>query len=104
MSNNSILEVVEGMRYQTSSEEIIYSITTTNWGSSPSSVAVVVYDETTGADVTSVVMPTNTPSVTDDTITLSPLKLLTRGRVYRVEVKFSSGSIWECFFRVTCVV
>lgn len=99
------LEVVEGLQYQTSSEEIPYSITTTNWGSSPGTISAVVYDTLSGADVTSTVMPTNTPSAGGDVITLSPLKLLTAGRTYRVEVKFTTGStIWECFFRVTCVV
>lgn len=98
------LEVTEGIQYQSSTEEIIYAITTTNWGSSPSSVAAVAYQEGPETVVTTTVFPTNSPSVTDDVITLSPLKALTKGNTYRIEVKFTSGSnIFECYFRVKCV-
>uniref|UniRef100_A0A6M3LAJ4 DUF11 domain-containing protein n=1 Tax=viral metagenome TaxID=1070528 RepID=A0A6M3LAJ4_9ZZZZ len=100
-----MLQVVEGMRYQSASEEIIYKITTTNWGSSPTTISAVVYDEKPFTDVTTTVLPTNTPTASGDVITLSPLKLLTKGHTYRVEVKFtSSSSIWECFFRVYCEI
>ena len=99
----SILEVVEGMQYQTSDEEMVYTITTTNVASSPSSPAVVAYDEGNETAVTTTVFPTNTPSAATDTITLSPLKSLTKGHVYRIEVKFTVGSsIYERYFRVTC--
>ncbi len=96
-----ILEVAEGMRYQTTDEQLIYKVTTTNWGTSPGTLVVAVYNGT--ADVTSTVMPTNTPTASGDVITLSPLKSLSNGYVYRVEVKFTSGSnIFECYFNVTC--
>lgn len=80
-------------------EEIIYSLTTTAWGSSPTSVSVKVFDATTAkVDVTATVMPVNTPSVLGDVITLSPLKALTVGRSYRIEIKFSAGgNIFECY-------
>jgi hypothetical protein len=99
----SILEVREGLQKQTSTEIIVYSITTTNWVSLPTSPVVVVYDEETETDVTSTVMPVNSPSPASDTITLSPLKSLTKGRIYRIEVAFVVGaSTYECYFRVQC--
>lgn len=101
----SILEVREGLQKQTSSEIIVYSVTTTNWASSPTNPVAVVYDELTGTDVTATVMPSSTPSVGTDTITLTALRSLTPGRVYRVEVAFTVGaSTYECYFRVKCEV
>ena len=95
-------EVVEGIQDQSCDEEIPYQIVTTNWGT-PTSPSVKAYVIDTGVDVTSVVFPTNEPSVDGDTITLSPLKALTKGVVYRIEVLFTSGAaIFECFFRVYC--
>ena len=41
-------------------------------------------------EVTSVVFPTNTPSVSGDDITLSPLKNASKNVVYRVVVVFTS--------------
>lgn len=79
-------------------EEIVYSVTTTQWGSTPTSISCKVYDITDGGrnDVTTTVMPTNSPSATGDVISLSILKLLTADKQYRVEVKFtSSGNVFE---------
>ena len=46
-------------------------------------------------------MPTNSPTVNGNVITLSPLKLLTAGVLYRVEVKYTiSGNILENYFHV----
>ena len=97
------LEVAEGLQYQSSDERLPYQITTTNRVSSPTSPTVVAYDETDESDVTSTVYPSNSPSANGDVITLSLLRDLTKGRIYRIEVKFSVGStIYECFFRVSC--
>jgi hypothetical protein len=97
-------EVAEGLKEQTSSEEVVYDITTTPWGSSPSSVAVVAYLEGPETVVTTTVFPVNSPSVSGDVITLSPLKSLVKGNTYRVEVLFTIGTEkLECFFRVKCV-
>lgn len=82
-------EVVETLS-QGEDEEISYSVDTSPWGGSPTGVSVVVKDEN-GTDVTSTVMPVNSPTVNVDTITLSALKSLTAGVTYRIEVKFSSG-------------
>ena len=99
-----ILEIAEGTQYQTSDERQAYTITTTNWVSSPTSPSVTAYDESANdKDVTSTVYPTNSPSVSSDVITLSLLRALTRGHTYRIEVQFTvASSIYECFFRVKC--
>ena len=97
------LEVAEGIRYQSSDERLPYQITTTVLVSDPTSPTLVAYDENDGADVTSTVYPTNSPSATGDVITLSLLRDLTVGHTYRIEVQFLVGSsIYECFFRVKC--
>jgi len=99
--------VNEGLQQQGVDEIITYTLTTTPWGSTPTSIVVGVDDRTnvslTGAiDVTATVMPTNTPVAAGDVITLSPLKLLTAGHLYRVEVKFTaaSGNTFEPYFDV----
>ncbi len=99
-----MLEVIEGIQAQSADEEIIYSVTTTNWGSDPSNVSVVAYEEGNPEPVTDTVFPVNSPVIVEDTITLSPLKALTAGKAYRIEVKFTSGSnVFECYFRVHCI-
>ena len=86
---------------QGADEELYYTVTTTNWGSSPSSVSVVAKDPD-GTDVSATVL-SGSASVSGDVITLSPLKSLTRDHVYRVEVKFTAGgSVWEPYFPVIC--
>ena len=103
-----ILEVAEGLRYQTSDEELIYKITTTNWGSSPSvtaATAAKVYQLPMLTDVTTTMLPTNSTTASGDVITLSPLKALVAGNTYRVDVKFTSGSnVFECYFLVKCEI
>ena len=93
-------EIVEGTIEQGADEQIIYSLTITPWGSSPTSISCKVYDitENTRTDVTTTVMPTNSPVATGDVIALSPLKLLTAGNTYRVEVKFTAGgNVFEAY-------
>ena len=77
-------EIKESPMVQGVDEIIAYTLTTTPWGSDPSSTAVVVWDVTENArtDVTSTVMPTNSPSESGDVITLSALKLLTATKRY----------------------
>jgi len=96
-------EVDEGTQYQSADEIIVYKITTTNWVSDPTSPSVAVYQMSTDTDVTSTVMPINSPSVSGDEIRLSPLKSLTVGETYRVEVKFVvDDNTYECYFKVKC--
>jgi hypothetical protein len=101
----SILAVAEGTQYQSPDEQLAYSITTTNYGSTPTDVSVKAYDEHTGTDVTTTVFPTNSPSTDGDVITLSLLKSLTVGNSYRIDVKFtdSDSNIWEPYFIVKCI-
>lgn len=99
----SIREVVEGLQIQGEDETIVYSLSTTNVGGSPSSVSVVVKKESDNSNVTATVMPSGSHSVASDVITLKPLTALTVGEVYRVEVAFTSaGNNLEHYFRVKC--
>ena len=99
----SILEVTEGIQFQSADESLAYQITTTNWVSSPSSPTFKVYDESVDEDVTSTVCP-GSSSEALNVITLPLLTALTVDHSYRIEVKFTVGSnIWECFFRVRCI-
>lgn len=98
-------EVTEGLQYQGEDEIIIYTVDITNVGDDPTGVAVKVYSVygETYTDVTSTVMPVNSPSVLANIITLSPLKLLTLGISYQVEVKFDiATNTFEHYFRVLC--
>lgn len=95
----SKLEVAEGTQYQGADEELVYTLTTTKFGSTPSSVTVTVKDLTANwKDVTSDVTSGST-SIASDVITLPTVKSLTPDHTYRVEVKFTSGSsIFEPYF------
>ena len=98
-----IREVVEGTQVQGEDEEIIYTIDTANWGGTPTSVSVEAKDSA-GTDVKSTVMPSGSPSVSTDTITLPTLKALTINKQYRIEVKFTSGGkVMECYFFVSAI-
>jgi hypothetical protein len=94
-------EVKEGQQVQGIDEKIAYEITTTPWGISPTNVSVVVKDTSNNnADVTSDVT-SGTTTVVGDVITLLFIESLTESRIYRVEVKFTSGSnIFEAYFTI----
>ena len=95
-------EIVEGLQNQSPEEELCYQIATTNWGSNPTNVVVSAYVGYN--NITESVFPTNSPSVDGDVITLSPLKNLTQGITYKIDVKFEVGSnVFECYFRVVAV-
>lgn len=92
-------EVIQGAQLQGADEKIAYRLTTTPWGSTPSSVVVKCYDITTGArtDVTSTNL-SGSASVDGDVITCPILQTLTAGNTYRMEIQFvSGGNTWECF-------
>lgn len=87
-------EVLESPVSQGVDEEIVYTINTHEWteGGTPTSISAVVKDVTYLDNVTTVtttVFPANSPTGGVDLITLSPLKALTEGHSYRVEVKFT---------------
>lgn len=95
-------EVVEETQYQGVDEEIVYTIDTANWGGSPSNPSVVAKDVTNAlADVTSTVLPSGSPSVATDIITLPKLQDLTKDHTYRIELQFTiSGNLLEAYFFV----
>src|SRR3990172_1901961 len=83
-------------------ESISYTLTTTPWGSSPTSISVTAWDITYGemTNVSSTVL-TGTPAAVGDVITLPVMAGLTENHAYRVEVKFTSGGhIFEPYFIV----
>ena len=97
MSN--IREIKEGNQYQGADETIVYTLTTTPWGSTPSSTAAKIYTVIgdTLTDVTSTNM-TGATSVTGDIITLPTITALVAGTLYRVEIVFTcSGNVFEAF-------
>lgn len=92
-------EVKESPLYQGVDEEIAYTLTTTPWGSSPSSVAVKIYDVTNNAYTdSSTDLLSGSASATGDVITLPIISGLTAEHKYRVEVKFTcSGNVFEAY-------
>lgn len=103
MSRND-REVIQSDIFQGVDERIPYTINTEPWVSSPASTTVEVFSvnaDGTFTDVTSTLMPTNSPSESGDVITLSLLRDGTSGVRYRVEVKFTAGGgTWEPWFDV----
>lgn len=105
----SVRQIAESPMEQGTAEIISYRFNTTkaqnNGTATPSSATITVFDVTDGAytDVTSTVMPTNSPTIATVYITLSPLKLLTVGHTYRVEILFVvSGNTLEHYHVVYC--
>ena len=96
----SVREVIESPLEQGVDEEIYYQVTTTPWGSSPTSVSTVAKDLTTGQPVTDTVL-SGFEVVSSDVITLPKLSALTADHVYRIEVKFTvGGNVQELYFIV----
>ena len=95
-------EVKQGSQTQGIDETVTYSVDFTNWTASPASPSVIVKDVSVGGtDVTTIVMPSGSPSVSGAVVTLPPLKLLTIHHRYRVETKIVMGTdLCECFFWV----
>lgn len=75
--------------YQGENEAVYYTLSTTEWGGSPSAISVVV--KLDGDDVSGNIL-TGSASVADDVITLPKISGLTNGSHYRLEVKFTAGS------------
>ena len=100
--NEKTREIAQGKQWQGVDEEIPYTLTTTKWGSSPSSVSVKAYtvQGETFTDVSSTVL-SGSPSVNGDIITLPVLKSLVEGVEYRIEMKFTcSGNVFESWATV----
>ena len=97
-------EINESPLVQGADEIITYQLTTTPWGSTPSSISVKAYKITGGGntDVTSTVLSGSAAAV-GDVITLPILQALTKGEEYQIEIKFSvAGNTLECYMVVDC--
>lgn len=93
--------VREGLQVQGVDEKIAYIITTTPWGSSPTSVSVKGYDVAAGAytDVTTTIL-SGSASVIGDNIT-TPIVQSLATHLYRIEVKFvCSGNTFEAIILI----
>jgi len=100
----SKLEVIEGIQETSTNERLSYSVDFTDVGvTTLASATAAAYDEVDNNDVTSVVFPTNSPSVSGAVATLSLLRASTKGHIYRIEVLGVEGTAYkEVFFRVEC--
>jgi hypothetical protein len=87
---NTDRRIIESPLYQGVDEQIAYTLTTTPWGSSPSSVAVVLKNSA-GTDVSSTCL-SGSASVAGDVITTPVVKSLTADAIYRLEIKFTVSS------------
>jgi len=96
-------EVTEGTQLQGTDESVYYKLTTTPWGSTPTSISVKAFSKSDSdlTDVTSTVL-SGSVSTDGDVITLPKFYSLTEGTLYRVEVKFteSGGNVYEAYFYV----
>ncbi len=98
--------VNESPKRQSPQESLGYSITTTPWGSAPSSITLTVYDVTVPGietDVTSTVA-TGSNAAVGDVITTKKVGSLTLGHDYRADVGFtdSNSNVWEASFKILC--
>lgn len=85
----NIREFIESPLHQGESEKASYKITTTPWGSSPTSPVVKIYD-LAGNDLSEDLL-SGTASVDGDVITTPKIIDLTAGVRYRVEIQFDTG-------------
>ena len=97
MSN--IREIREGLQYIGEDEEIVYTLTTTPWGSDPGVATAKIYELVGDAlsDVSTTCM-SGSLSTSGDVITLPEISGCTAGTDYRVEILFvCSGNTFEAF-------
>lgn len=99
----AIREVVEGRQPMGEDETIIFTITTTNWASDPTSTSAKIFlanADGTFTDQTATLMSGST-SVAGDIITLPAVAGLAAGANYRIEVLFTvSGNTFEPYVLV----
>ena len=85
----NLREISEGLQCQGVNEEIVYGITSTPWGSSPTSITAVLRDP--DFEDVSASMLSGSPSASGDVITTPKVLNLIAGELYRLEINFSSG-------------
>lgn len=81
--------VQESPVHQGHEERIARSLNTTPWGPNPTDVEVKIYDMT-GVDLSATCL-SGSPSVAGNVITTPFVVNLTAGKVYRLEVMFTTG-------------
>lgn len=86
-------DVLQSEFWQGKNETVVYSLTSTPWGSSPGSITNTIEDITTGLAVdTSSTNLTGATSVNGDAITTKAVTALVVGHTYRMRVRFTCGS------------
>lgn len=96
-------KIIESPLKQGADEQIYYSLTTTPWGSSPSSVTVIIKNSA-GVDVSSTNL-SGSANVVGDVITTPKVTSLTAGSAYRLEIKFTvSQNVVEAWADIHCEV
>ena len=101
-----IRQVKESPIDQGADENIVYTITSTPWGSSPGSSSAKIYlyagdDENDAASYTDKTADnmTGAASESGDVVTLPAIDALVADTKYRVEVQFTcSGNVFEPYF------
>jgi hypothetical protein len=93
-------EVREGRLVQGEDEQIAYTITTTPWGSNPTSPSATLYDVTVSGvrtDVSSSRLA-GVASALGDVVTTPRVFGLEAHKLYRLEVQWTcSGNVFECY-------
>ena len=85
---------------QAPGEKVAYLLTTTPWGSSPTSPVVTIKQN--GLDVTADVT-SGSASVASDVITTPLIQDLTAGKVYRIDVLFvTAGNTFKAHGLIKC--
>jgi hypothetical protein len=98
------LYFVESPYAMTPDEVRAWQIDVTDYGSTPASLAMILYDETNGdADVSSTKLA-GSITASGNTVTTKQVTGLVKSYNYRAEVKFtcSDGNVWEVYLRILC--
>ena len=95
------LQITETGLKQGADEEIAYTLTTTPWGDSPSSVSVTAYDMSDSFAVVTADILSGSASTTSTSVTTPVVLDLVAGHNYRIEIKFTTGgNVLECYFEL----
>ena len=86
------LWITEGPQPVGVGETVVPTLTTTNWGSSPSSPTVAIYNANDLSTDLAGTMLTGSASESGDVITLPAISGFTTGNNYVVKVTFTTGS------------
>ena len=95
------LQIIETGLKQGADEEIAYTLTTTPWGDSPSSVSVTAYDMSDSFAVVTADILSGSASTTSTSVTTPVVLDLVAGHNYRIEIMFTTGgNVLECYFEL----